>query len=141
MLTLNHKPILHHKPSQGFTLIEVIVALAVIALGMGAAMTSVTANISNAAALKERTLAHWVASNKIAEMQATKVYPRGRRSNESVEMAGVEWHVQVLKTDMKLSGLKDFGIDTSKYKQLEVQVRLSEDAEYPIVSLTSYIVE
>ncbi len=134
-------PISHIKNSQGFTLIEVIVALAIIAIGMAAVMTSVTANIGNAAALKERSIAHWVAMNKIAEMQATKAYPRGRRSNESVEMAGVEWHVKVLKTDMRLTGLKDFGIDTSKYKQLEVQVRLSEDAEYPIVSLTSYIVE
>jgi len=134
-------PTLFKKPNQGFTLIEVLIALAIIAIGMAAVMTAVTTNIANAAGLKERTLAHWVAMNKMSEMQATKVYPRGRRSNESIEMAGVEWHIQVLKSDMKLSGLKDFGIDTSKYKQLEVQVRLAEDAEYPIVSLTSYIVE
>ena len=140
MILIPHKAP-YKKSSQGFTLIEVIVALAIIAIGMAAVMTSVTANIGNAAALKERTIAHWVAMNKIAEMQVKKAYPRGRSSTETVEMAGVEWNVQVLKSDMRLSGLKDFGIDTSKYKQLDVQVRLSEEAEYPIVSLTSYIVE
>ena len=127
--------------SQGFTLIEVIVALAIVAIAMGAVMSSVTANIGNAAALKERSIAHWVAMNKMAEMQVSKAYPRGRRSNETIEMAGVEWHVQVEKSAMKLDALKEFGADTNKYKQIDVQVRLAEDAEYPIVTLTSYIVE
>jgi len=131
----------HKNNSQGFTLIEVIVALAIIAIAMGAVMTSVTANVGNAAALKERTIAHWVAMNKMAEMQVTKAYPRGRSSNESVEMAGVEWHVQVEKSRMRLDALKEFGADTNKYKQIDVQVRLTEEAEYPIVTLTSFIVE
>jgi len=130
----------HKYKSQGFTLIEVIVALAIIAIAMGAVMTAVTANVGNAAALKERTIAHWVAMNKMAEMQATQTYPQ-RSSNDTMEMAGQEWHVQVESSRMDLRALGQQGINTQDYKQIDVQVRLAEDAEYFIVSLTSFYVQ
>ena len=126
----------------GFTLIEVVIALAIIAIGMAAVMTAVTTNIANAAGLKERTIAHWVAMNKIAEYQIEESWPTSRRSNDSAEMAGSQWYIHTLVSDLKMSGLKEFGIvDTSKYKQVDVQVRLDENSEYPIVTLTSYIVK
>ena len=125
----------------GFTLVEVIIALAIIAIGMAAVMTTVTTNIANASGLKERTVAHWVAMNKIAEYQIGESWPSSKRSNDTVEMAGIQWYVQTLVSDLKMSGLKEFGIvDTKKYKQVDVQVRLDENAEYPIVTLTSYFV-
>jgi len=49
---------------RGFTLLEVIVALAVIAFALSAAVSAVSGNTRNAAGLQQRTYAHWVAMNQ-----------------------------------------------------------------------------
>ena len=61
--------------SLAFTLIEVIVALVIIALGMLGAITAVSQTASNSAYLREKTLAHWVAMNRLTEDSAAE----GRR--------------------------------------------------------------
>ena len=60
---------------RGFTLLEVLVALAVVAIALGAGIKAAGSNIDNAAYLRDRTLAHWVAMNKLAEMETMKKFP------------------------------------------------------------------
>ena len=59
----------------GFTLLEVMVALAVIAFALAAAVSAVSGNTRNAAGLQQRTYAHWVAMNKMAELQISQQWP------------------------------------------------------------------
>ena len=51
----------------GFTLIEILVALAVVAVAMAAASRSVGASIDAQQQLKLRLVAGWVAENRLAE--------------------------------------------------------------------------
>ena len=56
------------KPKQrGFTLLEVMVALAILALTLGAMIQAGGASARNVAMLRDRTLASWVALNKVNE--------------------------------------------------------------------------
>jgi general secretion pathway protein I len=75
----------------GFTLIEVMVALVVAALALGAVAASVARMADNAFTLRERTYASWVAQNKIVELRLANVLPEVSKSNGEVEFAGREW--------------------------------------------------
>jgi type II secretion system protein I len=50
----------------GFTLLEVLVALVVVVLGMSALLETLTQSARNIAALRERTVAEWIALNQLA---------------------------------------------------------------------------
>lgn len=84
---------------RGFTLIEVMVALAVLAIALAAVLKGISAHVGNAAYLRERTLAHWVALNKISEMQVKRDWPAPGAADGSSLMAGHEWRWTVTVQD------------------------------------------
>jgi len=53
----------------GFTLIEVLVALAIVAVALSAGMRALALGADGASSLKARTLALWVAENRLARAQ------------------------------------------------------------------------
>ena len=53
----------------GFTLIEVLVALAIVAVALSAGMRALAHGADGASSLKARTLALWVAENRLARAQ------------------------------------------------------------------------
>ena len=57
------------KRRHGFTLVEVLVALAVIAVALTAGMRVLAQSVDGASSLKARTLALWVAENRLARAQ------------------------------------------------------------------------
>ncbi len=114
---------------QGFTLLEVIVALAVIAFALAAAASAVSGNARNASGLQQRTYAHWVAMNKMAELHVGKKWPSTRTTTGSTLMARHEWFwsVKVSKTANKF------------IRRVDVRVRPEEDDESPLVTLTGFL--
>jgi general secretion pathway protein I len=86
--------------SRGFTLLEILVAVAVLAL----ALTAIISGGSNAAraagGLREKTLALWVAHNRLAEIDLQTTWPQLGTSSDDVTMGGEEWtwHVEVIGT-------------------------------------------
>lgn len=82
------------RKNDGFTLIEVLIALAVLAIALAAVIDKTIESGANISYLRERTLAHWVAENKLAEMQATDEWRQGKETGKS-ELAGREWQWQV----------------------------------------------
>ena len=86
--------------ASGFTLIEIIVAVAVLAVAMGAIITGMARYAGNAAVLREKTVALWVAHNRLTEIGLQRGWPDLGKSDGEVEMAGIEWRwdVTVLET-------------------------------------------
>ncbi len=76
---------------KGFTLIEVIVALVVIALGMLGVIQAVSQTASNSGYLRDKTVAHWVAMNQLTAVRLQKSAPSIDKSSDEVEMAGRKW--------------------------------------------------
>jgi len=76
---------------RGFTLLEVLVALAVLSLALMAAMKGSGEVINNSTRLKERTLAHWVAMNRAAELELAPTWPELGSSRGRATMANREW--------------------------------------------------
>jgi general secretion pathway protein I len=76
----------------GFTLLEVLVALAIIAIALGAILSTTGSQASSATYLKQKTIAHWVAMNEITQMQIEKDFPAKGEEQGKSTMAGVDWY-------------------------------------------------
>jgi general secretion pathway protein I len=80
-----------HRGARGFTLIEVIVALFVVALGMGALLATLTSSADSIGHLRNRSFAQWIALNRITEVRLSGTRPPVGRSEGEVQYAGSSW--------------------------------------------------
>ena len=117
------------KRLRGFTLLEVMVALAIIAIGLGAVITEASRNSNNAALLQDKTLGHWVAANKVVEMQVAKEWPGAGEQSGDAEMAGRDWYWTVIIIDTP----------DERVKRVDVEVRTDSDSERPVAKVISYL--
>ena len=79
-------------PDGGFTLIEVLVALAIVAIGMAAVLSSLTSSASTVVFMHDKTLANWVALNHIAEQRLLPQMPQLGKTDGDIDFAGQKWH-------------------------------------------------
>jgi general secretion pathway protein I len=75
----------------GFTLVEVLVALAVLAIALTAVMRTMAQAIDATATLRERHVALWVAQNRLAEHQMRSDWPAADTRDGDTEIAGEKW--------------------------------------------------
>ena len=76
---------------RGFTLIEVLIALAVVALALLGLTRTAAISVRDFDALRERTLAGWVAANVLAEARLSGALPSTGTSDGRVELGGRPW--------------------------------------------------
>ncbi|MCW8828445.1 MAG: type II secretion system minor pseudopilin GspI [Gammaproteobacteria bacterium] len=77
--------------STGFTLLEVLVALAVVAVALAALLKGVSSSALNEAYLRDKNFAHWVAMNVVAERQLGLQQEALLSDRGEVEMGGQRW--------------------------------------------------
>jgi general secretion pathway protein I len=80
--------------NDGFTLLEVLVALAIFAVVAASVYATSARSLRNAARLEDKTLATWIADNRITEMQLAPTPPGAGRENGEVELGGRRWQWQ-----------------------------------------------
>ena len=88
---------MRHRPDGGFTLVEVLVALVVVAIGLAALMVAVSGTARTSGYLRDKTLAQWIALNRLAEVRLTvnKVAQSSSSSNGDtgeLQFASRTWH-------------------------------------------------
>lgn len=79
---------------RGFTLLEVMVALAIFVAAALALDSAMGANTRGTIRLEEKTLASWVAANKLVELQVYQQWPGTGRQDDRAAMAGRDWLVE-----------------------------------------------
>lgn len=95
----------------GFTLLEVMVALAIIGFALLAIGSKMGQMVDAANAMRERTYASWIAQNKIAEMRLANVLPEVSSSSGEVEYAGTEWRWRAVVSETGVENL--FRVDVA----------------------------
>jgi general secretion pathway protein I len=75
----------------GFTLIEVMVALAIAGLSLAAVAAAVSQMVDAGSAMQERTYANWIAQNKIVQMRLAGEMPEVSTTTGEVEFASLDW--------------------------------------------------
>lgn len=81
------------KRNKGFTLLEVLVATAIFAIAAIGLLNAQNTQIRTDQHLDEKTFAHWVALNHLAELQLKKAFPDAGEGESSDSMAGRDWTV------------------------------------------------
>lgn len=95
----------------GFTLIEVMVALLVLALGMLAAILTVSQAASNGGYLRERTMAHWIAMNRLTETRLQKNAPPIAKTSDEIEMGGRKWKWTMNVTQTQVETMRRIDVE------------------------------
>lgn len=88
---------------RGFTLIEVMVALVIVALGMTAVHAQLARYAITSIHVQEKTLASWIATNTITELSVATSWPELGTSSADIEYAGRFWisRIEVTETDVE----------------------------------------
>lgn len=89
---------------RGFTLIEIVIALAIVAVATLAIANAILEHTRTAAGLEQRLLASWVASNKIAEIrhQAKIDKVKTGTKSDTVELGGRKWRTRASITETEV---------------------------------------
>ena len=103
----------------GFTLLEVLVALAIIAISLGAVLSTSGSQASSASYLKEKSIAHWVAMNQMTQVQIEKNITETGTKEGDAQMAGVDWYWKQTTTKTIYDGVFEIELQVYKDKQRE----------------------
>jgi general secretion pathway protein I len=108
---------------QGFSLIEALVALAVLAIATVGLMRTVESHIDSTRGLERRTAAMWVAENRLAELEA-----KAPTNADQVEMLGEQWRIAVTRR----------GTDDPEIQRVRIEVFPARETT-PLASLDGFV--
>lgn len=118
--------------SRGFTLLEILIALAVLALAMGALIGAAGNYTASQSHLRDRTLATWVARDVLAEFQLRGDWPSVGEQKGTREMGNREWR-WLARTSQT---------DETELRRLDVEVRPADtDATEPLTTLSGFLMQ
>jgi general secretion pathway protein I len=118
--------------SRGFTLLEILIALAVLALAMGALIRAAGDYTASQSHLRDRTLATWVARDVLAEFQLRGDWPSVGEQKGTREMGNREWR-WLARTSQT---------DEAELRRLDVEVTPADtDATEPLTTLSGFLMQ
>lgn len=115
--------------TKGFTLLETLVALAILGIAMAAALRSTHFAVDSVSDLRTRTVAGWVAQNLSQHLIATQVFPEpGATSGRAVQgRQEFLWRQEVSLTP------------NYSFRRVEIKVFTPERPEYAVARQVSYV--
>lgn len=116
--------------SAGFTLLEVLAALVIVSLGMLAVIEAIGQTASNSTRMRDRTIAHWVAMNRLTAARLEPRAPKVDETSDEVEMAGRRWRWTMEVSETPVQSMRRIDVRVS-----EAEV---EDDERSLAQVTGF---
>lgn len=95
-----------HSAARGFTLVEVLVALMIVAMGLAALMTAVSGTARATGLLRDKTLAQWIALNRLSEVRLNLNKMGDSHDTGQVDFANRQWHYDTRYFDTSINTVK-----------------------------------
>ena len=100
--------------NKGFTLIEVLLALAVIAIALTALLKATSQNVANTARIKEKLISHWVAMQGVTTIQLGLLPMNlNQEVTEVTTMLGQRWYWRAKITETTIQNTQKITITVS----------------------------
>lgn len=117
------------KLQRGFTLLETLVALAILAIALAAALRASSASTTHAEEMRTRLLADWVAQNRLALHVANGDFPSVGMEDGEETQAGVRllWHEEVSSTP------------NPAFHRLEITISSPEEPKHTLRKLVGFL--
>ncbi len=115
--------------SPGFTLVEILVALAIVAVALAAGMRALAQSADSASTLKARTLALWVAQNRLANAELANPWPALGSAAGDAEQAGARFIWREVVS----------GTPNPAFRKIEVIVADPQTPDYALARLVGYV--
>ena len=117
---------------RGFTLLEVLVALAILSISLIAALRSGAVATQNAGEIRQRLLADWVARDRLEEHRARRDWPPLGSSTGEATQAGVRF-----RWEEKVVGTPNY-----QFRRIDIRVLPAETAaqEQSLAKLTGFLI-
>lgn len=117
--------------SRGFTLIEVLVALAVFAVLSSGYLIATSNTVGGLSRIQDKAIASWLAQDTMTRLRTLKADEADRFVGETVDYAGRDWRIEYDVIDT----------DVSSMKRVMVQVALKDDTDSILATLESYFID
>lgn len=114
---------------RGFTLLEVLVALAVLAVALGALIESGTQQAKTRAGVRDQTLALWVAANAVETLRLREPWPAVGERTGQARMGNRSWFWR-----MTISQTEE-----ARIRRIDARVFSDDDAELPAATLSAFL--
>lgn len=118
------------RTARGFTLVEILIALAVLAVAMGSIIKAASDYTAGLVHLRDRTMATWVARNVLNQFQIEKDWPSVGERKGNMDMGQHEWRwvVRISQTD------------EPELRRLDVEVLSpDEDSDHAVTVLSGFV--
>ncbi|NOQ77639.1 MAG: type II secretion system minor pseudopilin GspI [Methylococcaceae bacterium] len=113
---------------QGLTLIEVMVAVAILAFALSALVRMTGESANTLSYLEKKTYAQWVATNQLNEIESSLTWPAVGRSQGQETMGSLPLH-----WEMKVSNT-----ESADLRRLDISVKQERQDEHPVYKLTAF---
>lgn len=119
------------KGQSGFTLLETLVALAILAIALAAVFRATGAATNHAGEMRIRLLADWVAQNRLALHAARGDWLAVGTQNGEETQAGVRllWKEEISSTP------------NPAFRRIEISISTPDETRYALRKLSGYLVE
>lgn len=124
---------------RGFTLLEAMIALMIVAIALPALVTLVMTQLDGSAVIRDKTYAYWVAENQLTRIRLLQQQKMQKRIPDYqvpekdagiVDLAGLRWQWQ--QKTIAMDTLPEPG-----FKRVEIAVRLLGVADGPTLGRTT----
>lgn len=108
---------------------EILVSLAIISIILGVLVESAGVATANAGKMRDRAVAEWVATNRLAEMRLSPSFPDTGTNSGDEEMLGNTWFWKTVVQK----------VEDDDLRRVDIEVRRIEDAESPLITIAGFV--
>jgi general secretion pathway protein I len=115
----------------GFTLIEILIALAILAIALAATSRAAALATDGTLETRQRLLATWAAENRVAELRARRIFPGAATTRLTTEQGGLALVIEETVTETP----------NPTIRRVDLAVAQARDTQRVLAQLTAYVAQ